>query len=51
MTVTLLAVGLAALVVLALIARELKYALTSASLVVITAAMATWVAAVYLLAG
>jgi hypothetical protein len=49
MPVTLPIVALVALVALSLVARELKYALTSASLMVVTGALATWLAAVYLL--
>jgi hypothetical protein len=41
-------VGLAALVALSLIAREMKFTLTSTSLLVMTGAMAAWLAALYL---
>jgi hypothetical protein len=51
MPVALPIVGLAALVVLSLVARELKFALTSTSLVALAGALATWLAAVYLFVG
>ena len=48
MPVTLPIPGLAALVALSLIAREMKFTLTGTSLMVMTGAMAAWLVALYL---
>jgi len=45
---TLPIVGLAALVALSMIAREMKFTLTSTSLWVASGALAAWLAALYL---
>lgn len=47
MSLTVPVVALAALVVLSLIAKERKYDMTSSALLVLTAVLATWFAAVF----
>jgi hypothetical protein len=44
-------VGLAAMVALALIAKEMKFTLTSTSLLVMTGVLAAWLAGLYLVVG